>query len=48
MKDKEIIGLDIVDNKPDYTKTKEENLKIAKKRYEKAYGKSVADEIFKE
>lgn len=41
-------GFDIVDNKPDYTKTKEENREIRKKRYKKVYGKAAADEIFKE
>lgn len=46
MKDKE--GLDLVDWTPDYTKSKEENLEIIKKRYEKVYGKAVADEAFKE
>ena len=49
MKDKERVeGFDLVDYTPDYTKTKEENLEIIKKRYEKAYGKAVADEIFKD
>lgn len=48
MEDKKIIGFDIVDNKPDYSKTLEENREIAKDRYEKAYGKAVADEIFKD
>lgn len=34
---KEKIGLDLVDNKPDYTKSLEENKEIQKERYEKIY-----------
>jgi len=36
---KEIIGLDLVDWQPDYTKTKEENEEILRKRYFDVYGK---------
>lgn len=34
MKDKEKIGFDLVDNKPDYSKSKEENIEIDKKKNE--------------
>ncbi|MDD2401686.1 MAG: hypothetical protein PHD60_05680 [Clostridia bacterium] len=32
------IGLDLVDNKPDYSKTLEENKKIYRENYKKVYG----------
>lgn len=38
MKDEEILGLDLVDETPDYYKTEEENIEIYKERYKKAYG----------
>lgn len=38
MKKKEIIGLDLVDETPDYDKTVEENIEIYKERYKKVYG----------
>ena len=38
MKKKEPIGLDLVDNMPDYTKSLEENREIQRKRYYEVYG----------
>ncbi|HHX76892.1 MAG TPA: hypothetical protein GX697_00870 [Firmicutes bacterium] len=39
MKNKDVhIGLDIVNYEPDYTKTWEENLKLYREQYFKAYG----------
>jgi hypothetical protein len=35
---KEIIGLDLVDYVPDYTKSLEENTKIYRQKYFEAYG----------
>lgn len=37
MKKEEIIGLDLVDETPDYDKTVEENIEIYKERYKKVY-----------
>lgn len=41
MRENEKIGFDLVDNKPDYTKTKEENIENTKKKYEEVYGKEI-------
>ena len=38
MKKKEPIGLDLVDDKPDYSKSLKKNIEISKKRYEAVYG----------
>ena len=37
--DDEIIGLDVVDDMPDYSKTAEEDWEEYRKRYYKAHGK---------
>lgn len=42
----EIIGLDLVDEMPDYYKSKRENEKIFRERFEKVYGKEEADKVF--
>ncbi len=38
MKKKEIIGLDLVDYVPDYTKSLEDNTKIYRQKYFETYG----------
>ena len=35
---KEVIGMDLVDNQPDYTKSKEENWKEYREKYFKVHG----------
>jgi len=38
VKDNEIVGLDIIDHKPDYTKSTEEEYKALADQYLKKYG----------
>ncbi len=40
MKNKEPIGVDLVDNMPDYSKTLEENYKEDREKHRKVYGKN--------
>lgn len=39
MNNKEKIGFDLVDNKSDYSMTKEENMKMDKEKIKEVYGK---------
>lgn len=43
-KDNEPIGLDLVDDKPDYSKTPEENREIYRERFKKVYGRYPGEE----